>query len=613
MCGIAGWWGWLLPESERVARLRAMCNAIVHRGPDDAGFHVTDDVALGMRRLSIVDLAGGRQPMSSEDGRYTLVFNGEIFNHEALRRELEAQGHVFRSRSDTEVLLRLFVQAGFAGLERCNGMFAIALWDAREKALHLARDRMGVKPLVYAWDGKRLLFASEAKAVFASGGLSPVVNSRGLWDYLTFRYVPGPDSIWQGLFKLPPGCRLRITPGMAAPEIIRYWDIPYRTPPREESEALFDEQFEALLDDATHLRTLADVPVGILLSGGLDSSTVAALAVRHAGAPVKTFSVAFGDAAAIDERPFARMAAARLGTDHYEVVLDLKTFRDSLDDIVYFSDEPLADLACVPLLHVCRLARQHVKVVLSGEGSDEVLGGYDLELYARRWREGRPPGLRGMLDPFSRGHWPDMRRWPTPFNMTNYLSSKEKRSLMREGAPWPDSFDKLRDGLRSLGKQDLLHQTLYTFCQDWLVEDLLMKADRMSMAASVELRTPFLDYRLVEWAAGIAPEQKAGPDARGVWTSKRILRRLATGLLPPEIIDRPKMGFPVPVYDWLCGPLRDFAHDLLGPGRRVDRWLRPSGVDALLARGIAEDAPILDRHRLWNVLILEIWAQRWKA
>jgi len=616
MCGIAGWFGWDLPQDERLFRLKAMCASMRHRGPDDEGFFVDSDVALGMQRLSILDIQGGHQPMYGAGRTVTLVFNGEIYNHEELRRGMQREGQCFHSHSDTEVILKTYEERGILGFEAFNGMFAIAIWDGRARALHLVRDRMGIKPLYYSWDGKRLLFGSEIKAILASGAVEARVDQKALWDYLTFRYVPGPHSIWQGIRKLPPGHHMLFSPGMREPRIERYWDIPYRHPSRQLDDTQADEEFETLLANASNLRMLADVPVGILLSGGLDSSVVAALASRRGSGPVKTFSVAFAGAGAIDERPFAREVAKHLGTDHHEVVIDAATFRDSLSDFVYHTDEPLADLASVPLLHVCRLASEHVKVVLSGEGSDEILGGYDLELHVRCWQEeSRRPGRWGrLLDRIMPRPAKDFRHVSTPFTMTNYVNSQTKKHMLRHADGFPDSLDPLRQSMHQLGKQDPLHQVLYSLSQHWLVEDLLMKADRMSMACSLELRTPFLDYRLVEWAAQVSARLKVGPDANGALTSKRVLRRLGADLLPSSIVERPKMGFPVPVYGWLSGPLRDLAQDLLGSSNaRCRRWIRTEALVETIAKGTDQSAHILDQHRLWNLMILEEWARRWRA
>jgi asparagine synthase (glutamine-hydrolysing) len=350
---------------------------------------------------------------------------------------------------------------------------------------------------------------------------------------------------------------------------------------------------------------VADVPVGVMLSGGLDSSAVAAAAIRPDGPPLNTFSVSFDESPATDERPYARRVAAHLGTLHHEVVIGQQDFTGLLPEFVRMTDEPLADLASIPLYCVSKLAREHVKVVLSGEGSDEILGGYEFELLVQAW--GRKSRVRRL--------WERLRRRDEEpmLNMTNYLSSEEKERLFGGGVRFPDSMEPLRADLRHLGSRDRLHQVLYTFCQSWLVEDLLMKADKMSMANSLELRTPFLDYRLVEWAARCPSWIKVGPNGNGELVTKRILRRFARSRLPAEILARPKQGFPVPVYDWLSGSLQSWAADLLtGPEGRLQHLFDPRAVRRSLALGSAPAGGLLDRHRLWNLLILELWMRAWK-
>lgn len=612
MCGIAGWYNWYVPEIDRLTSIEAMCDAMEHRGPDDAGYFITETAALGMRRLSIVDIEGGHQPMTSDDRRFTLVMNGEIFNHKQLRRQLQAKGVKFRTRSDTEVLLQLYLTHGMKAFNLCNGMFAAAIWDAHERSLRIVRDRMGVKPLYYYWDGSKLLFGSELKTLIASGAFTPEINQEALWHYLTFRYVPSFCCIWKHVHKLPPAHSLSITGSSAEPHISRWWDIPYEKVSRKENDAIFDSEFAELMDDAVNLRMLADVPVGILLSGGLDSSVVAALAQRHATTSIKTFSVAFEGAGTIDERPFARQVARHLGTDHHEIVVDKKSFCDFLPRMTWFSDEPLADLASVPLYYVCNLAAEEVKVVLSGEGSDEIFAGYNFEVWAQRWNRQRS-GLGRLLDVISPLSQEDLRTWPEPLNMTNTMNCERKHTMLRQSGTFSDSFAPARAHLQRLGQQHPLHQALYLYCQDWLVEDLLMKADRMSMAASIELRTPFLDYRVVEWAARLPAKQKAGRNLDGTWGNKRILRRLASDLLPQTIIDRPKMGFPVPVYDWLASELKDFAHDMLGSSPHIDNWLTQNAINETLRQGTAANASMAARHELWHLLILELWARTWNC
>ena len=608
--------------------LRQMADTIVHRGPDDFGFHEEGPVGFAFRRLSIVDLAGGHQPMSSEDGRASIVFNGEIYNHEALRVELSASGHHFRTTSDTEVLLHLYQSEGLVGFKRANGMFAIAIWDSRDRALHLVRDRLGVKPVYYAPTSKGLVFGSEIKALLASDLVAREINSRAVWDYLTFRYVPAPETIWNGVRKLPPAHVLTVTENNPTPRISRWWDMNMASPARgsEIPDAEYEEEFRALFEDAVNLRMRADVPVGITLSGGLDSSAVVS-AARAASDKLMTFSVSFEQAPETDELPYARSVARAFGTDHHEVTIGARQFMDFLPDFVWLTDEPLADLASVPLFFVSRLAARHVKVVLSGEGSDEVFAGYNFETLARRWDSAvsvPKPGagylvalLSNLLPDLAltRGNRPhpgDQRTTPEPINMTNYWTSADKRALMRDARDWPDSHDKARTLLKNLGDQPPLNQALYLYCQDWLVEDLLMKADRMSMANSLELRTPFLDYRLVEWSARLPVRLKAGPSPEGTYRSKEILRRYAQSRIPAEIVNRPKQGFPVPVYGWLSTSLSGWAKEmLLSTDAEARDWFDSDMLQKIVAAGTCPDAQMIDRHRLWNSLILEQWMRRW--
>lgn len=609
MCGIAGFVGLNVPPDRYQNVLDAMCSSMIHRGPDDAGTWHDNVAGIGMRRLSIIDIAGGHQPLSADDGRYQIVFNGEIYNYRELRSALEARGVAFKTRSDTEVLLAQFIQFGWDGLQKLNGMFAFAIWDRKERQLFLARDRMGVKPLYYAWDGKTLLFGSEIKAILAGRTSEAEPNPQAVWDFLTFRYVPGPQTIWQGIYKLQPGHALTWRAATQSIEIKRYWQIPYVNKAEDRGDEVHDREFGELITDSVRLRMIADVPVGVTLSGGLDSSVVAALASRHTN-QLNTFSVAFRDSPETDERMYARQVAGHIGARHHEIEIGQKEFVEYLSAFVRATDEPLADLASIPLYYVSKLARSEVKVALSGEGSDEVLAGYDFQLRVEDWDQAqRRTWLQRLFG--EAGAVLDQRKLAVPPTMTNYMTSAEKTLLMK-GAAFADSLDPLRRDLDALGAQDPLHQVLFGFCQHWLVEDLLMKADKMSMATSLELRTPFLDYRLVEWAARTPSRLKAAQDDTGRYVSKRALRRFASGLLPSDIIERPKQGFPVPVYDWLSGPLKGWAIDLLqGSDAKLSSLFDRGALKHRCDLGIAADAPILDRHRLWNLLILETWMREW--
>ena len=600
MCGIAGLLGY--PDSSDVRRgiVERMGESIAHRGPDDRGHYVDEHVAIGLQRLSVIDLPGGHQPMATEDEAIHIVFNGEIYNYRDVRQQLMSAGETFRTRSDTEVILRQYRRHGLAGFAALNGMFAVAIWDRRSRALHLVRDRLGVKPLYYYWNGTTFAFASEIKALLEIPGVPRDVEPRAIWDYLTFRYIPAPRTVWRHIYKLQPGHRLSISAeAPSLPHIERWWDVPRPHQPDDMSDADAVASFGALFTDAVKLRMIADVPVGIMLSGGIDSSAVASVAVESHGRNLKTFSVAFADSPATDERSYARSVAQHLGTDHHEIEIGAEQFIDFLPRLVRFTDEPLADLASVPLYYVSQLARASVTVALSGEGADEILAGYDFD----RWWVARQAAGAG-----------DVRQDPVPPHMTNYMTSESKRALFHGGATYPDSLDVVRDRLDRAGPQHPLNQMLYLYCQDWLVEDLLMKADRMSMATSLELRTPFLDYRLVEWAARAPIAAKIGPDDTGRMTTKRVLRQFASGRLPEAIITRPKRGFPVPVYDWLGSSLKPYAEDLvLGREARLPHWLCREPLATLVASGVAAEAPAHDRHRLWNLIVLEHWFREWQA
>lgn len=628
MCGIVG--ACACDERDLRGVAERMAATIVHRGPDDQGVYYDRGVALGMRRLSIIDLAGGHQPLASEGDAHWIVFNGEIYNFQSLRPELAAAGHTFRTHSDTETIIHAFEQYGADCVHRFNGMFAFAIWDVRQRRLFIARDRMGIKPLYYAWDGATLVFGSEIKAILASGMVDRSLDDQSLWHYLTFGYVPEPRTMWRGIRKLPPAHSLTLEPESRSLTIARYWDIPYDKP----GEPLSDEreltEFTERFLDSVRLRLIADVPVGIFLSGGLDSSAVAAAVSEVHNTPLKTFSIAFRGKGYVDETPFARKVAEQLGTDHHEIRIGREEYLEFLPELVYYTDEPLSDRACVPLYYVSKLAAEHVKVVLSGEGADEVLAGYDFARVVATWeRRGRflglPRWLRSSLPAaafrtLGRSDLVDRlqrRNLPIPEHniatapyMMRLFSSTEKREL------WPDAPDSLCDSddlVRGYYKRaptrEPLHQVLYAYCQDWLVEDLLMKADKMTMATSLELRVPFLDYRLVEWLASRPATAKVRRDANGQLVTKYLLRRFCEGRVPREVIDRPKEGFANPVREWMTGDFGAAAGETL---TRSSSWVG-SRFDRRIVSRIIDERGRSAQHsdRLWVLYVLELWAQRW--
>ncbi|HEV2705046.1 MAG TPA: asparagine synthase (glutamine-hydrolyzing) [Pyrinomonadaceae bacterium] len=631
MCGIVGVAG-DLSRAESLRVVQKMNDAILHRGPDDEGAWAQDGFAFAMRRLSIIDLAGGHQPMWDEQSGLGVVFNGEVYNYRALRRRLEDRGQRhWATQSDTEVVLRSLVEAGERAVQDWNGMFAVAAWNKVENSLLLIRDRLGVKPLYYFWDGRTLLFASELKAILASGLVERRVNRQAVWDYLTFRYVPGPESVWEGVRKLPPGHLLRFKAG-GEPEDVCYWESSAVADEREKlSEEETDKEFAALFLDAVELRLVAsDVPVGVFLSGGLDSSAIAAAAVELGHRNFHTFSVGFDEGGYYSELPYARQVAEHVGAQYHEVVVNRREFLDALPEVIYAADEPLADLTLVPLLAVSRLARRDVKVVLSGEGSDEILAGYNLDQMEREWdrvrtlqrvprtllETGAALSKLGLPASFQRraeklaavplGDWNISAR---P-HITRYFDQRDKHQLW-PGADGRDSERILSEQYAAAPSRDPLQQLLTVYQKSWLVEDLLMKADKMTMATSLEARTPFLDYRLVEWANRQPNSVKVKRIGRKEYRTKNVLRRFCASRLPETVLERPKRGFPVPAYRWLQDGLDAWARDtLLSPDNsRLAPVFERGAVERLIdeARTGAGDAP----HRVWMLLVLELWLRAW--
>lgn len=632
MCGIVGIAG-SFSRAECVEILRKMNAAVEHRGPDDEGVWAEDDFGMAMRRLSIIDLAGGHQPMWDERGRLGVVFNGEVYNYRALQQEFRTNGHQFRTTSDTEVVLKTLVEHGLAGIHKWNGMFAVAAWDPREKKLVLIRDRIGVKPLYYFYDGATFLFASEIKAILASGVVERSIDQQALWDYLTWRYVPGPETIWTNIRKLPPGHYLEFRPGQPPVET-RYWqsDVNFHNGSEQHrTEAQIDREFADLFLDAVRLRLEAsDVPVGVMLSGGLDSSAVAAAAIELGHRNFHTFSVGFEEGGFYSELPYAKQVAEHVGANYHEVVIGQKDFLEMLPELVYYCDEPLADLAGIPLLAVSRLAQKDVKVVLSGEGSDEILAGYQLDVQERRWEKVRrwqrvPRPLLSLAakgssvvsatagEKLARVAQLPLSQWnqrERP-HITRYFDDQEK-SLLWPNGDKQNSERVLIDHYNATAATDPLQQLLSVYQKSWLVEDLLMKADKMSMAASVELRTPFLDYRLVEWANRQPNYVKIKRLGRKKWETKSVLRRFCAPRLPREILTREKRGFPVPVNGWLQTGLAGWAKDVLtGRDSRIGSAFRVEPISELVAD--AERGSARASKNVWLLLVLEFWLRAWDA
>ncbi|HMC21784.1 MAG TPA: asparagine synthase (glutamine-hydrolyzing) [Thermoanaerobaculia bacterium] len=605
MCGIAG----ILSLDGRpvVAEdVQNMCDAIVHRGPDDQGLFVRPDVGLGMRRLSIIDLQTGQQPISNEDGSVWVVFNGEIYNFQALRNDLIGRGHRLATRTDTEVIVHLYEEYGASVVDHLRGMFAFALWDARRKRLLLGRDRLGIKPLYYADFGDRLVFASELKAILQLPGVERELDWVAVNHLLTNLTTPSSQSIIRGIRKLEPAHVLLAGPD-APTRVLRYWDVVFE-PNRRATEDDLIEELRETIDESVGMHMISDVPVGAFLSGGIDSSSVVAHMAQQAGRrPVKTFAIGFNEAS-FNELPYARTIARRFGTDHHELVLE-PDITGIVDDLVWHLDEPFGDPSAIPTFMVSRMAAEQVKVVLSGDGGDELFAGYDkysveqrerrysrLPLFVRRTlgavgsRMGESARGRNFLLHHS------LSGWERYIDAAAFFRERARRELLH-----PDVFAPLQndDPLRGA---HWLSAAQYLDLHRYLPDDILTKVDRMSMAHSLEVRVPLLDHKVVEFAATIPPELNLNGDG-----GKCLFKKAMRGILPDEVIDRPKRGFAVPLASWFRGELEGFARELL-----LSRRCRERNIfnHAYVER-------VLDLHRggrpldfqLWTLISFEMWCR----
>jgi len=625
MCGIAGFidfWDRNGNDSfERGRLLKSMCDVIRHRGPDDEGFLLKDGVALGMRRLSIIDLAGGHQPISGEDGSVTIVFNGEIYSFQELRSELEKRGHTFKTNSDTEAIVHAYEEYGPACADHLRGMFAFAIWDDRKRELYIARDRVGKKPLYYTvTPGQTLVFGSEIKSILEHPDVTREINLEALDAYFTLGYIPDPLTIFQNVHKLPPGHYLTFSAGRVA--IQQYWDFKFEPAASRKPED-YMEELRALLNESVRLRLISDVPLGAFLSGGVDSSTVVALMAQHMNQPVKTFSIGFHEDS-YNELKYARLTAKKLGTDHHEFFVTPQIC-DIINDLVWHFDEPFADPSAIPTFMVSKLARDHVTVALSGDGGDELFAGYThyvVQESRRAFSAALPKALReGVMRPLSyrlpHGAWGrnylhnisldpidrylDSLSYFTELNKESLYTSDFRRQLHAKN--WvARSF---RDYAARVKTNEPLDQLLYIDGKSYLPGDILTKVDRMSMATSLEVRVPLLDHKLIDFVTKVPASLKlAGTE------TKQLLKRVARDLIPAEILDRPKQGFGMPLEEWINRQLRDQIREILREPRTRQRgYVNPDYVDL-----------ILDEHHkgrrdhsqpLWSLWILELWHRRY--
>jgi asparagine synthase (glutamine-hydrolysing) len=620
MCGIAG-----LADVEGrpvdAALLRRMTDVIAHRGPDGEGFRVDGSVGLGHRRLAIIDLVTGDQPMGSEDGTTWITYNGEIYNFRELRSELEARGHRFRTTSDTEVILHAYEAFGVECLRKLRGMFAFGIWDGRRRQLFLARDRVGIKPLVYSWNGRRLVFGSEIKALLEDPSVPRDLDWEAFRDYLALAYVPSPRTIFGSIRKLPPGAYLLLSVDGGAPRVERYWDLRF-CPDHAVSESEWLEQLPHVLRETVARHMVADVPVGAFLSGGVDSSTVVAFMARARSTPIRTFSIGF-DEADFDELAYARQVAHRYGTAHSEYIVKPDAF-EVLPRLAWQFDEPFADSSAIPTYYVSKITREQVTVALSGDGGDESFAGY--RRYARaealhrrldRWpvlalrpllqlaARLMPHGVRG------RGYLDLLGREPVDryFRLMSTHDRGSLRRLLTVDARARVSLEVTAEPFRQLIREgvppDYVSSLQYLDVRTYLPDDILTKVDRTSMLVSLEARVPLLDHVLMEFVATMPSGLKLRNG-----TGKAILKTLMASELSADLLRRPKMGFGVPLGAWFRRELADYARDVLLGRRTRERGL----FDPRVVAGLLDEHQRAGRDRssqLWALVAFEEWARRW--
>ena len=623
MCGIAGWANLIkFSQNQGESVLHSMCERMKHRGPDSEGIWMNENVALGMRRLSIIDLHTGEQPVFSEDKQIVVVMNGEIYNFRELRKDLEKRGHRFETETDTEVLPHLYEEYGEAMVEHLNGMFAFALWDKNKNKLLLARDRFGEKPLYYgAFDG-RLIFASEPKVLLQNPSLKAELNTDALRQYLSFDYVPAPASIYKNIYKLPAAHLLTVENSEVKTR--RYWNLSFRKNGTALSIEKAAAQLREIISDAVRMRLVADVPLGVLLSGGVDSSTVAAFAARHSSEKVKTFSIGFEEDS-FDESKFARQVAKHLKTEHYEEKLSVELAADLIGEIGTWLDEPLSDGSLIPTFLLSRFVKKYVTVALGGDGGDEIFAGYPMYFGHKMASvyDSIPQFLRsGLIEPIVNNLPVSTNNLSFDYKAKRFVAASKYDSVTRHHS-WFGSFS-IEEQNRLL-TEDVLSQTsgdIYRGAKDlltitdagteiermqfldmnfYMAEGILTKVDRASMAVSLEVRAPFLDPRVAQFAASLPLEYKL-KGSKG----KYILKKAVEDLLPKSILRRPKKGFGIPVAAWLKDVLNPLVHDLLAPERLKNQGLfNPDFVQRLIKE---HEQNLASHHKqLWTLLVFQLW------
>ena len=622
MCGIAGILDTNPQARVEPSRVRRMLESIEHRGPDDEGLHDSESLVFGTRRLKIIDLAGGHQPLSNEDDSVWVAFNGEIFNHQVRRDVLRRNGHVFRTRCDTEVIVHEWEQHGAGCVHKLDGQFGFAVWDSRTRTLMLARDRLGIKPIYYAWSGTRLIFASEIKAILATGLVTPEVDLQSLHHYVGYEFVPAPATMFRGIRKLPAGHRLIVSNGEMTVE--QYWNVDFA--PADVSESDCVRSIRQLLGEAVEKRLMAEVPLGVFLSGGLDSTAVLAYACQATDRRLPTFTIGYADES-FSEWEHARRAARHYGTNHHEIVIEPIT-PALIETAVWHLDEPMTDLSSIPFHLLCRQARAHATVCLSGEGGDEVFVGYDRFIASKIeqtiYRRIPSALRRGLIEPLV-ARLPDRPRKKGAVNMLKrfvegaslpaegghmrwqyFSSDAQDRRLFTPAflsAVAPDPFEPVRRHAARAGTADRVGRECYVDLRLTMPDSVLMKVDKMSMGTSLEVRVPFLDHRLVEFAARIPSRLKLS----GLRT-RAIYRRAMTGILPSFVLERGKQGYSLPLKTWLRGELREYMETLLDTSPLIREHFNPAGVHVLIDEHMRRVRN--HNHVLWALMNAALWHRR---
>ena len=621
MCGIAGKLNLNGAAVDR-ALLSAMLESIRHRGPDGDGLYLKRNIALGHRRLAIIDLNTGQQPLANEDDTVWITFNGEIYNYHELRADLLARGHRFRTQSDTEVIVHLYEEYGSECVQKLRGMFAFAIWDERQQALFIARDRVGIKPLYYRSTKDSVIFASEIKAILADPEAKAEIAPALIDRFLTFDYNPGAETLFQGIRKLPPGCHMTVKDGKVS--IRQYWDLQFARDPVGLEEA--QERLLSLLDECVRLHMIADVPVGFLLSGGVDSTAMLSLAMGKTDQTLSSFTLGFTAPGIPDERPYARLAAEKHHTDHHEMTISADDFRDFLPSYIWHMEEPVCEPPAVALYYVSKLAKQFVKVLISGEGGDEAFGGYQTYrniLWLERLKSALGPANRAFASALSfvnrafqvekvSDYLPLLTssfesyyysRTSSPFR---FFNSAATSIYSRDFAATVDKQDSARAVTKYLTSQsnglncDRVNRMLYVDTKTWLPDDLLLKADKMTMANSVELRVPLLDHKLLEFAASLPGNYKV----RGI-TTKYIAKKTLNERVPQAIVNRKKAGFPVPYAFWMRNELKDWVNSVVLDSKSLSRgYFDRQKVENLLSQQqLTGQYP----KEVFSLLTLELW------